>query len=69
MSGMFYNCYEFNQPLNKWDVSNVMILDEMFSNCKSFDQDISKWNTNNTYTAYNMFSYCPIEYKNKPKFN
>ena len=44
MSYMFYNCKEFNQPLNNWDVSNVEDMSYMFYNCKEFNQPLNKWN-------------------------
>ena len=44
MSYMFYNCKEFNQPLNNWDVSNVDDMSYMFYNCKESNQPLNKWN-------------------------
>ena len=31
---MFYNCYNFNCDLSKWNIKNVKYTNEMFENCK-----------------------------------
>ena len=36
MRWMFADAEAFNQPLNKWDVSNVMNMRSMFENANSF---------------------------------
>ena len=41
---MFYNCSNFNQPLDKWDTSNVINATGMFMNCRNFNQNINNWN-------------------------
>jgi surface protein len=41
---MFVNAHSFNQPLNKWDVSNVTKMYCMFKNATSFNQALDKWN-------------------------
>ena len=38
---MFLICYEFNQPLNNWDVSNVEDIGFMFKNCSKFNQPLN----------------------------
>jgi len=46
MSYMFYGASSFNQPLNKWnvsnnwDVSNVIDMYNMFENATSFNQPL-----------------------------
>jgi surface protein len=35
---MFYNASNFNQPIEKWDVSNVNIIDMMFANPDEIDE-------------------------------
>ena len=35
---MFKNCEKFNQPLNKWDFSNVREVKEMFLGCSNYNQ-------------------------------
>ena len=44
MDGMFERAILFNQPLNDWDVSNVIDFSWMFVNAKSFNQDLNDWN-------------------------
>ena len=65
---MFNGCKSFNQPLNKWDVSNVTDMYSMFKGCESFNQDISKWNISKVKNYTNMFYECLIKEKYKPKF-
>ena len=36
---MFERCKKFNQPLNNWDVSNVVSMGYMFSECFNFNSD------------------------------
>jgi surface protein len=62
---MFERCKSFNQPLNKWDVSNVTDMESMFDRCESFNQDLSNWEV--PYSV-SMLYKCPIEEKYKPKF-
>ena len=33
-------CYEFNEDISKWDVSNVENMTEMFMDCKKFNKPI-----------------------------
>lgn len=49
---MFYDAFALNQPMPKWNLSNVFPYtggelggnaDYMFSNCTSFNQDLSGW--------------------------
>ena len=40
MSGMFENARSFNQPLNKWNVSNVTNMEGMFNGATSFNQPL-----------------------------
>ena len=52
MSSMFYQCYNFNQPIGDWDVSQVANMSRMFDNLSSaykmsFDQDIGNWDVGN----------------------
>ena len=42
MDSMFYRATSFNQPLDRWNVSNVETMIDMFSNATSFNQD--SWN-------------------------
>ena len=52
---MFVNAHSFNQPLNKWDVSNVTKMYCMFKNATSFNQALDKWNVSNVTNMRWMF--------------
>ena len=67
MSYMFQFAYNFNQPIGKWDVSNVINMKNMFLFAKSFDQDISKWNISDKTNIDDMFFNCNIYRRHKPK--
>ncbi|MBO7155630.1 MAG: BspA family leucine-rich repeat surface protein, partial [Campylobacter sp.] len=43
MCGMFAGCYDFNQPLNSWNVSSVTDMSEMFRGCKINDENKPKF--------------------------
>ena len=45
---------EFDQPINKWDTSNVEHMSYMFSESK-FNQPISEWNTSKVENMNGMF--------------
>ena len=58
MSGMFYNCANFNCDISGWDVSNVEYMTSLFHYCENFNQDISKWKVGNVKIMKYMFFYC-----------
>jgi surface protein len=35
---MFGGCYEFNQPLNHWNVRRVTNMKQLFKDCQAFQQ-------------------------------
>ena len=37
---MFRDAHSFNQPLNKWNVSNVEYMEDMFGGAHSFNQPL-----------------------------
>jgi len=43
MKCMFCGCISFNQPLNKWDISNVTEMMLMFRFADSFNQSFDSW--------------------------
>ena len=47
---MFENATSFNQPLNKWNVSNVTDMWCMFWGAESFNQPLNNWNVSNDVT-------------------
>jgi hypothetical protein len=56
--GVFSCAHSFNQPIEKWDVSNVKIMNCMFDSAYAFNQPIIKnWDVKNVTSKTNMF-YC-----------
>ena len=53
---MFSRCSTFNQPICKWDVSNVENMDSMLFKCNSFAQDLSSWDVSSVKT-YTLFAH------------
>jgi hypothetical protein len=43
MAGMFTNAVAFNQPLNNWNTSFVIEMNDMFNNALLFNQPINTW--------------------------
>lgn len=60
MRGMFQECENFNQPLNKWDTSNVEDMSNMFACAKVFNKPLNKWNTSKVKDLSSMFAYCDV---------
>lgn len=54
MTGMFFGCSQFNQPLNSWNTSNVTSMGSMFNGCSQFNQPLNNWNTSNVTDMGNM---------------
>ena len=52
---MFYGARSFNQPLNKWNVSEVEDMTDMFEDAVSFNQPLNNWNVSNVRSMYGMF--------------
>ena len=52
---MFYDAEYFNQPLNKWNVSNVYNMRYLFNNARSFNQPLNNWNVSKVTTVRQMF--------------
>jgi hypothetical protein len=40
---MFYDARSFDQPLDLWEVAQVIDMHEMFFTASTFNQDISLW--------------------------
>jgi hypothetical protein len=69
MECMFSNANLFNQPIGRWNVSNVKYMDMMFNNAKAFNQNISRWNiSDDIIYDPSMFYRCPIKEEYKPRF-
>ena len=52
---MFTRTDDFNQPLDKWNVSHVTTMQQMFDHAGAFDKDISSWNLSDTVNVQDMF--------------
>ncbi len=48
---MFCDAEHFNQPLNYWNVTNVICMKGVFLSAKYFNQNINDWNVH----FYNLF--------------
>ena len=46
---------DFNEPIDKWDTSDVTTMEGMFYENKTFDQDISGWDVSNVENMASMF--------------
>ena len=66
---MFAGASVFNQPLNNWNVSNVIDMSYMFDFASAFNQPLDKWNVSKV-TDYGSFAAdgCPISTSNMPNF-
>ena len=47
MYRLFFKCEKFNQPLDSWDVSNVIDI-----------YDINSWDVSNVGDMESLFEYC-----------
>ena len=54
-NGMFMDCYNFNQDISGWDMSNVTDTVLMFYNTSSFNQPIGSWNVSSVTNMASMF--------------
>ena len=58
MKGIFYNCLNFNEPLNNWNVSNVTNMYSMYYHCSKFNQPLNNWDVSNVTNMDCMFADC-----------
>lgn len=58
MYRMFFNCVNFNQDLNNWNMSNITRTEQMFFGCTSFNGNISSWDLSSVTIMSNMFFNC-----------
>jgi len=56
MDGMFAYCYNFNYPINQWNVSEVESMDYVFNNAASFNQPLDMWDTCQVGSMVGMFA-------------
>jgi surface protein len=52
---MFYGASAFNQPIDRWNVSNVVNMNKMFYGAVSFNQPIGEWDISYVVGMANMF--------------
>ena len=50
------NARAFNQPIDGWDVSSVVIASKMFEGAAAFNQPLARWNLAKATTIGNMFT-------------
>ena len=55
MFGCMLSRSSFNQPLGKWDVSNVTDMSDMFAEANIFNQPLNKWKLGSHVNIENMF--------------
>lgn len=55
MGAMFFGARSFNQPLDKWNVSNVTEMGVMFKDATSFNQPLDDWDVSNVQSMREMF--------------
>ena len=46
---------QFNQPINSWDVTNVISSRQLFQGSRTFNQPLNYWNFKNNEDMYAMF--------------
>jgi len=52
----FFNTTNFNESINSWDVSSVVLFNSMFSSCPNFNQDLNSWDVSSATSLLNMFN-------------
>ena len=55
LRGAFQNCYDLDDDISDWDVSNVTDMSYMFDNARSFNQPLDNWDVSNVTDMSNMF--------------
>jgi surface protein len=57
MENMFDQAYSFNQPLEQWNVTNVLTMRCMFMGALRFNQPLEKWDVRNVRNMSHMFCH------------
>lgn len=55
VTGLFYSCPEFNQPIGDWNTEAWGFCSGFFYMAKKFNQPIGQWNMSNVKTLPNFF--------------
>ena len=55
MANIFLNATAFNQPIESWDVSNVINMNAMFRSATAFNQPIESWDVSSVTKMVNIF--------------
>ena len=55
MYAMFCDAYEFNQPIENWDIKGVKRTSRMFLGARLFNQNITSWDFGNVTDFEDMF--------------
>jgi surface protein len=69
MNNMFDSVSVFNQPLNNWNVSNVIDMSSMFYKAFAFNQPLNNWNVANVANMTTMFAYAIVFNQNINNWN
>ena len=56
MSMLFYEAFNFNEPLGNWNTRSVVNMSGMFDGADSFNQPLGNWDTSNVENMGLMFS-------------
>ena len=58
ISGIIYDCGNFNGDVSGWDTSNVTNMSAAFYRCTVFNRDLSGWDVSKVTNMSNMFHGC-----------
>ena len=54
----FKDCFNFNSPVDDWDVSSVISIAVMFEGCTLFNQPVNSWDTSSVGNFGEAFAGC-----------
>lgn len=55
LASCFFDCINFNSPINTWNTTNVISLNQTFKNATLFNQPLNSWNVSNVRSLYYTF--------------